>query len=179
MRISHVLLCLGLLGAHLVASAQWQWIDKDGRKVFSDRPPPSDIPDKSILKQPGRAPAASNAAANPADNAGGTPAGTAAKPNGAPSAKPEAAAKTDLEKQLLEKKKQAEKEEAAKHKAEEDRVAAARADNCRRAKEALVTYQSGVRISRANAQGEREFLDDAARAAETTRLQGIIASECR
>ena len=35
------------------AAAQWQWIDKDGRKVFSDRPPPADIQEKNILKQPG------------------------------------------------------------------------------------------------------------------------------
>ena len=28
------------------AFAQWQWLDKDGRKVFSDRPPPSEVPEK-------------------------------------------------------------------------------------------------------------------------------------
>jgi len=38
----------------LLAAAQWQWIDKDGRKVFSDRPPPSDIAPNRILKQPGQ-----------------------------------------------------------------------------------------------------------------------------
>jgi len=36
----------------LTALAQWQWIDKDGRKVYSDRSPPSDIPEKNILKAP-------------------------------------------------------------------------------------------------------------------------------
>jgi hypothetical protein len=30
-----------------------------------------------------------------------------------------------------------------------------------------------------NAQGEREFLDDAARAAELKHLQTVIASDCR
>ena len=35
------------------AMAQWQWIDKDGRKVFSDRLPPVEIQDKDILKRPG------------------------------------------------------------------------------------------------------------------------------
>ncbi|MBF9265764.1 DUF4124 domain-containing protein, partial [Paracidovorax cattleyae] len=53
----------------LGASAQWQWIDKDGRKVFSDRPPPTDVPARNILKQPGGAPPpprtqAANAAAD-------------------------------------------------------------------------------------------------------------------
>ena len=33
--------------------AQWLWLDKDGKKVFSDRPPPSDIASNRILKQPG------------------------------------------------------------------------------------------------------------------------------
>ena len=46
---------LALAGSVLTipALAQWQWLDKDGRKVFSDRPPPPDIPQKSILKEPG------------------------------------------------------------------------------------------------------------------------------
>ena len=36
----------------VVCIAQWQWVDKDGRKVFSDQPPPPDVPAKNILKQP-------------------------------------------------------------------------------------------------------------------------------
>jgi hypothetical protein len=39
--------------AWAVAQAQWQWVDKDGRKVFSDRAPPPDIPARNILRQPG------------------------------------------------------------------------------------------------------------------------------
>jgi hypothetical protein len=35
------------------AIAQWQWIDGQGRKVFSDRAPPADIPAKNILRSPG------------------------------------------------------------------------------------------------------------------------------
>ena len=27
----------------LMAAAQWQWLDKDGRKVFSDQPPPPNL----------------------------------------------------------------------------------------------------------------------------------------
>ena len=38
--------------------AQWQWIDKDNKKVFSDQAPPSEIPDKNILRRPGATPAA-------------------------------------------------------------------------------------------------------------------------
>jgi hypothetical protein len=37
---------------------------------------------------------------------------------------------------------------------------------------------SGVRVGRVNASGEREIMDDAARAVETKRIQGIMASDC-
>ena len=39
----------------LTASAQWSWIDKEGRRVFSDRAPPGDVPEKDIRKRPGQA----------------------------------------------------------------------------------------------------------------------------
>jgi hypothetical protein len=50
-------LILAVAGASFAFSAfaQWQWIDKDGRKVYSDRSPSSDIPEKNILKRPGNA----------------------------------------------------------------------------------------------------------------------------
>ncbi|WP_412179990.1 DUF4124 domain-containing protein, partial [Variovorax paradoxus] len=37
----------------LAADAQWQWIDKNGKKVFSDQPPPTDIPEKNIVRRAG------------------------------------------------------------------------------------------------------------------------------
>ncbi len=46
--------------ACLAAQAQWQWIDNAGRKVFSDQPPPLDIPAKNILKQPAKAASVAN-----------------------------------------------------------------------------------------------------------------------
>src|SRR4051812_19541978 len=36
----------------LAAAAQWQWLDKDGRKVFSDKAPPPDIAPERVLKAP-------------------------------------------------------------------------------------------------------------------------------
>ena len=39
----------------LAATAQWQWLDKDGRKVFSDKAPPPEVPANRIVKQPGGA----------------------------------------------------------------------------------------------------------------------------
>ena len=160
------------------AAAQWQWTDKDGRKVFSDRPPPPDIPEKSILKQPGgnrpartaapAAPSASDAAPGP----GATPA-VAAAPKAAASA-----AGTGKDKELEEKKAQAEAAEAAKKKAEDEKIAKAKAENCTRARAAKAAFDAGKPITQANAQGEKIFLDGPARAAEAKRIDEIVAADC-
>ena len=147
----------GLLPVH--GFAQWQWVDKDGRKVFSDRPPPSDIPAKNIVKQPG---------AKAAPAAASTPDTAAAAPASAP--RPGASAPvlklTGKDKELDDKKKQAEADEADKRKQDELRVAQLKVENCMRARKAKTSLDSGIRIARTNDKGEREFLDDAGRAAE-------------
>ena len=173
MQFFKTLLIMAGLGIASAASAQWQWTDKDGNKVFSDRAPPSDSPEKNILKRPGGSrPAAAPVAA--AGAAGATAAATAASAPG-----PAVPQVKGTDPALEEKKKQAEDAEAAKKKAEETRIAAARAENCARSRQAKATFDSGIRIARTNAQGEREVLDDGARAAETKRLQDIIAADCR
>lgn len=152
-----------------LAFAQWQWIDKDGRKVFSDRSPPTDIPARNILKQPGgKAPPPAPPAE--AEAPGSAPA-TVAK------ALPVASAPriSGKDKELEEKKKKAEQEEEARKKAEEEKVARAKAENCDRAKRALQSYNSGQRIRVPNAKGEMEFITDEQRAVETKRLEGITA----
>ncbi|AVP58237.1 DUF4124 domain-containing protein [Pulveribacter suum] len=164
------LACTWALGA----SAQWQWIDKDGRKVFSDRPPPQEVPDRSILKQPtlrGAAPAAgASTAAQQGDAA-------------APAAAPAAAASSGRDQQLEDKKAKAEAAEAARKQAEEkaqaDRQAKARAENCARARQSSNTLSSGAPMAHTNAQGERGFMDEATRAAELRRAQAIMASDCK
>ena len=158
------------------AAAQWQWIDKDGRKVFSDRPPPAEIPEKSILKQPG-----GNLSARPTPTAAPAAAdGTAgAAPAAAPAPKPPASAPgSGKDKELEEKKAQAEAAEAAKKKAEDAKIAQARAENCTRARAAKAAFDAGKPITQTNAQGERIFLDGPARAAEAKRIDGIVASDC-
>ena len=159
----------------LGASAQWQWIDKDGRKVFSDRAPPLDIPEKSILKQPGGN-LGTSAAAKPVQPADSSEPAAAATP---PTPKlPASTAGSGKDKELEEKKAQAEAAEAAKKKAEDEKIAKAKADNCTRARQAKATFESGRLITHSNAKGERVFLDDATRAAESKRIDGIIATDC-
>jgi hypothetical protein len=154
----------------LGAAAQWQWIDKDGRKVFSDRSPPSDIPAKNILKQPGGM-ARNNPAPAAADDAAPAVAAAASKP----AAKPAASGK---DKELEEKKAEAEAAEAAKKKAEEDKLARAKAENCARARQAKATLESGTPMLQNNAQGERVYMNEASRNAEVKRANEVIAADC-
>lgn len=162
MKLLRPLICLAACLYALTASAQWQWVDKDGRKVFSDMAPPADIPDKNIVKRPGSRgpgsfPSAASAPAEPASAA--TPAG--------------------VDKALSEKKKQADAAEAAKRKAQEDRNAQIRAENCARAQQAKAGVDAGGRMTRINERGEREFMDESAIATESQRLQGLIDENCR
>jgi len=169
----HLLLLLAGWTFALSAAAQWQWVGKDGRKVFSDRPPPADIQDKDILKQPGgRGRAKAPVAAT-------EPAEVSAPVAAAPAAKANTPKISGKDAELQAKKKKLEEEEAEKKKAEEEKVAKGRADNCERAKKGLASFQSGTRMSTVNAKGEREYMDDNARAAESKRLQAIIDSDCK
>ncbi|MBS0467639.1 MAG: DUF4124 domain-containing protein [Proteobacteria bacterium] len=149
------------------ALAQWQWVDKDGRKVFSDRPPPADVPEKNILKQPhmGNKPRAPVAADAPTGTE--TPVTT------------QASASPGKDKQLEDNKAKAEAAEAAKKKAEEERVAKVRADNCARARLSKVQLAPGRLVASTNAKGERGFMDDATREAELRRADDIIAADCQ
>ena len=145
--------------------AQWQWLDKDGRKVFSDRPPPIDVPAARILKQPhGQiAPAPVSAETAPAE--------TAAIPKTAPT--------SGTDKALEAKKAEANASEAAKEKAQEAKRAAARADNCTRAQRAKTTFESNRPIRQTNAEGNAVILDAKERATEMRRIQTIIDSNCK
>ncbi len=171
MKIFLVVWSLALLAISGSAMAQWQWLDKDGRRVFSDRAPPMDVPDKSILKRPNSAPKALLPMAAADDSQGGAaslPAGASSRPMG-----------TGIDKDLEAKKKQAAEAEAAKRKSEEEKALKSRIENCARAKQAKASIGSGIRIAQTNAAGEREVMDDAGRGDELRRIQTIIDSECR
>ena len=161
MKLFRLLTLVAACAAPALALAQWQWVDKTGRKVFSDQPPPPDIPATSILRQPGGRMAAPAAPSQP----------EAAK--AAPA--PKVAGKDPA---LEEKRKRAEAAEAEKAKAEEEKLAQNRAENCQKAKRAKATLDSGMRISRLNDKGEKEVLDDAARDRELQSYEAAIARDC-
>ena len=156
---------LGLMLA-LPAHSQWKWRDKAGQTQYSDLPPPAGTADGDILLRPNAG--QRRAAAAP----------VAAAASDAASAAPRLTPKAS-EPELEAKRRKAEEEAATKKKADEARMAVARADNCVRAKAQVRTMESGVRVARTNEKGEREFLDDAARAAEAQRSRGVVASDCK
>jgi len=152
------------------AHAQWKWRDKSGQVNVSDRPPPRDIPDKDIIARPSGAEARKVAAVSGADPAASAPPSVASSP---------APDKPAGDRQLEARKRAAEQEAAAKTRAEDARLADKRAENCRRARNHLAGLDSGQRIARVNDKGEREVLDDRARADEARQAREVIASECR
>ena len=166
------LLLLALASAVAPAFAQYAWTDHNGRKVFSDRPPPMDVPERSILRQPG-APARPGAPA--LSSMPVAPVAPVASPVTAPVRPSLPRRDGELEDRL----KQAEAADAARKNIEEEKLAMARADNCQRARQAAAAFDSGVRMAQVNAQGERSFMDDATRAAEVQRAQSVMASDCR
>jgi len=173
MKLVHWLVLGCVVALPLSVSAQWQWLDKNGKKVFSDQAPPPDVPEKNILRRVGPPPKA-RSTANPNVDAIPVETEAAAAPKAADGLKP-----TGVDKELEEKTKKAEADEKAKQAAEAAKIAKAKADNCALARQGKATVDSGVRIARVNAQGEREIMDDAARAAEQKRLQTVINSDCK
>lgn len=158
----------------LSAVAQWQWTDKDGRRVFSDRSPPAEIQEKDILKRPASSIRQTGAPA--ADLAQtGKPAAAAS----APASKASAPKLSGKDAELEARKKKAEDDDATRKKAEDEKAAKAKADNCERAKTQVATLQSGVRMGSVSASGEREIMDDGKRAMELKRAQDVIESSCK
>jgi hypothetical protein len=162
----HLVLLAALLGSLLAvpAHAQWKWRDKSGLTQYSDLAPPPGTPDADILQRPNATPVRALVAAPPAASAA----------SGADLPKPRT-----VEPELEAKRRKAEQEKADKAKVEDARRVAAQAENCSRARSYMRTLQDGIRITRSNAKGEREYLDDKARADETKRTQDIIASDCK
>lgn len=133
------------------AQAQYVWIDAQGRKQFSDTPPPPSVKQKNILKSaqlPESGSADSNAAA-----------GNAAAPD-APKVPDLQSRNEDFNKRRAE---QAEKDRKA---AEAQQQAATKAKNCDRLRSYAQALNSGARIGNNDANGERSFLSDEQRQKE-------------
>jgi hypothetical protein len=159
-----LLLCL--MATWLPAQAQWVWKDAEGRVTASDRPPPRNVPERDILSRPApqtpprRAVAPAPAASAPAPQA------------------VVAGREGTLEREVQARRQAAEQQQTAQQRAEQARVATQRAENCSRARGHMAALESGQRMSRTNERGEREILDDRARADELRRAREAIAGNC-
>lgn len=167
-RKDRALWIIAALSAMLVTAtpsawAQWKWKDSKGQVHVSDLPPPRDIPDKDVMQRPTES--TRRAAATAAAQASAASATPAAKPKVDP----------EIEARRV----RQEQEQKAREKAAEDKLSSQRAENCQRARQHLATLESGMRIARLNDKGEREILDDKARAEEMQRARQVMASECR
>lgn len=129
----------------------YQWKDKSGQIVYSDNPPPGNIPSRRLRR-----------------DAVGEISGQDAAP-----------AKSVADQDLEMKKRQQEQSEKQAKSDKESADSKARAQNCEMAKNQLAALESGQRIARFNAQGEREYLDDAQRATEVERTRKAVADSCK
>lgn len=151
-------------------AAQWAWKDDNGRTVYSDRPPPAGVNTDRIVRQPPNkqtvlpTPAAGDPSAKPTPD--GKPAASATAP------------KSLAEQEMEFRKRQQERADAEKKSQDEQVKLAAKAADCERAKGYLRAIETGERITRTDAAGNREFLDDAQRAAEADRTRKIVQSTC-
>lgn len=162
--------------AALPAAAQiYSWKDKEGRVHYGDTPPPTG--EVNLIKGSAATRTVAPAAEAPSPElpeAAGTPAATEA-PATLEAARPPTLAEREQafrERRAAEAEAQAKAEQEAAREADRQRF-------CEQASNQLAALESGQRISRFNAAGEREFLDDAARSAEIARLQQQRAEHCR
>lgn len=145
------LLLVALLFAAAGASAQqYKWVDRNGRVQYGDTPPPG--ANAQRLR---------------------TPSGSAAPQ---PAAKSGARTPGDPETEFRKRREAAGKEQEKQAGAEQE--AQIKKENCARAQAAARDLQSGQRIVRTDAKGERYFLDDAQVAQEAARARQLVQEWC-
>ena len=150
------------------ASAQWAWKDDNGRLVYSNIPPPPSVKPVQIVRQPGAMPQSARATA-PVE-------GEADKPAAAPA--PANASKTYAERDADFRKRQQERADSDRKAQEEQQKAAQKAVECERSRGYLRALEDGVRVTRTDPAGNREYLDDAQRAGEMDRMRKAIRELC-
>ena len=132
--------CIGLallLAAGSALAQMYRWVDADGKVRYGDTPPPG--AKTSSIKAP---------------SGGAAPAAAAAK-----DAKKGPLTAAEQEQEY--RKRQAESGKAAAKAEAENRAKTERNEACERTREYLSSLQSGQRIARADAKGERYYLEEA------------------
>jgi hypothetical protein len=167
------MLLLNALSGVPLAHAQYVWKDDKGVTSFSDKPPPSDVPAKNIIRAPQLAalqaptPASQTAPDAPAEHKALAKEGT--EPKGPPTL---ADKEADFRKRAKEKQDQ---EQKARAQAQQK---AAQRQQCREAAAYKAQLDSGERIRVTAANGERAFMDDAQRAKRQADMARMLA-QCK
>ena len=157
-----LLLVLCLVVSASVSAQQYKWVDKDGKVRYGDTPP------AGVKATPLRGSSAPAAPA-PRSEAKDAKDGKAAK---APARLTPAEQEAEFRKRRQQAEKDQQKSALAAQEARDRRA------NCEAARDALRQLQSGERITKTNAQGERYFLDDAQREAEMDRARRLQKDSC-
>lgn len=148
------------------ADSGWQWQDASGRMVFSDMPPPPNLPAKNILRRPASTAALITPSAVDAASPAAAGAASAGQAGPAPSLEQSSGSNTALS-------------DAQLRAAVEKRNAEIRQQNCRQAREALSTLASEQPLVTTDAKGEQVLLSNEARAAEIRRLRQVEQDNCK
>lgn len=154
-----LILCVTLAFAAAAPAQLYRWVDEDGKVRYGDTPPPG-VKTRTLRAPPGRAPVPDDAA----------------KDSGAKDARKGPLTPAEQEQEF--RKRQLEAQKAREKEALAEKEAGAKQENCARAREVLATFESGQRISRTGAQGERYYLDDEARARETEAARQAVRDWC-
>jgi hypothetical protein len=149
MKRSFVIVALSLLSLNAHAALN-KWVDADGKVHYSDIVPP-DVSTQTVRNISG---------------------------NGQETAAPGFTPKSLAEREADLRKSTKEKEEAAKKKAQQDAQAEARKNNCNAARENVQTLEHSPTIVTYDANGERTYLDEAARAQRLEEARKAISTDC-
>lgn len=161
-----------LLLAAGAAHAQYVWIGPNGTRQYSDRPPPPGTPAGKILKAPGMGMASQAPAPG---EPGAAPDG--AQPEGAkPPAKKAAPTLAEREAEYRERVKQQQEAELKRQQEEQQRRQIA--ERCAAARESQAQLQSGVRMARINADGQKSYMTDEEKAARAAQVNRAL-QDCR
>ncbi|MYM22591.1 DUF4124 domain-containing protein [Duganella sp. FT135W] len=162
MNYRNTLLTTLLLVAAPLAMAQYMWIDDKGIKQFSDRPPPPNIPEKRILKAPGK----------PLFNPNATEPEPAAETQAAKAAPTLAERNADFNKR------RSEAADVAKQTAANAQRKADEAANCNAARQHQQALDQGLRLSSYDKNGERGYMNDDQREELRKNTQKVLA-DCK
>ena len=168
-------LIVSLLAALPAAAQIYQWKDAQGRTHYSDTPPPKE-PVRTIREaKPRTAPVVIEEGALQGEGRPESGEATPAANGNAEPAKPPTLAEKDAEFR----KRQAASAEAAEKAEKERQRKEELSRKCDEARGQAAALQSGQRMVRFSASGEREVLDDAGRASALEGTQKFIADNCK